>query len=124
MNQKELEIVLKLEGPKRYEYFIKKIVDFEELWGLYNDGWAMTCDDNYNEMIPLWPKKEFAEFCAINEWEKYKAKSINLYDFIDKWLPDMKKKFIKPSIFWNNNDSVVLAIDDLIKDLNEELENY
>ena len=38
MNKKELEAVMKQPPNIRYEYFIKKVVDFEEVWGLYNDG--------------------------------------------------------------------------------------
>ncbi|WP_419180507.1 DUF2750 domain-containing protein [Bacillus salipaludis] len=36
--------------------------------------------------MPFFPKKGFSEFCAVNEWENFQAKRINLYDFIDKWL--------------------------------------
>lgn len=53
MNNKEFEAVIKIPGPKRYEYFIKKVVDYEELWGLYDDGWAITEDDQGNKMIPF-----------------------------------------------------------------------
>lgn len=36
----------------------------------------------------------------------------------------MKKDGIKPSIFWNNIDSVILDVDKLITDLEEELDKY
>ncbi|MEF2293814.1 DUF2750 domain-containing protein, partial [Virgibacillus dokdonensis] len=72
----------------------------------------------------FWPKKEFANLCAINEWNNYKAKHIELEDFIQEWLPGMKKDGIKPSIFWNNIDSVILDVDKLITDLEEELDKY
>lgn len=124
MDNKELEAVIKLSAQKRYEYFIKKIVDFEELWGLYDDGWAMTSDDNKNMMIPFWPKKEYADFCAIGEWRGYTSESIDLYEFINKWLPDMKVDNIKPSIFFNNENSAVIEVEKLIGDIEEELENY
>lgn len=124
MNPKEFEAVIKLPGKIRYEYFIKKVADYEELWGLYNDGWAMIADDNNNEMIPFWPKKEFAEYCATDDWKGYKAERIDLYKFMNNMLQDMKIDNVKASIFFNNQTSVVLEIDDLINDLNEELENY
>lgn len=38
---KEAENVLKLDNRKKYEYFIKKVADFEEVWSLRDeDGWA------------------------------------------------------------------------------------
>jgi hypothetical protein len=124
MDKKEFEAVLKIPVNKRYEYFIKKVVDWEEVWGLYNNGWVMTKDDDGNLMIPFWPKKEFAEYCAIGEWEGYVANRIDLEEFMQDWLPGMKKDGYKPSIFWNNDDSAVLDIETLINDLNSELENY
>ncbi|KWZ82348.1 hypothetical protein [Heyndrickxia coagulans] len=43
---------------------------------------------------------------------------------MNEWLPGMKSDGIKPSIFWNNVDSVVVDTERLKKDLDEELENY
>lgn len=124
MDKKEFEAVIKLPSNIRYEYFIKKIADNEEVWALYDNGWALTSDDNGNLLFPFWPKREFAEACAIEEWELYKSESIDLYEFIDDLLPHLKEEGIKPSIFFNNDDSAVLEVDVLIKDINIELENY
>ncbi|KEH85352.1 DUF2750 domain-containing protein [Clostridium novyi] len=124
MNKKEFEAVLKVSAEIRYEYFIKKIVDYEEIWGLYDNGWVTTIDENKRVLIPLWPKKEFAEYCARNEWKETTAKSIDLYEFIEEWIPEMKKDKQSTSIFWNNKDSVYRTADNLINDIMLELENY
>ncbi|TYP73266.1 DUF2750 domain-containing protein [Paenibacillus methanolicus] len=124
MNQKEFEAVIRLPANIRYEYFVKKVVDFEEIWGLYDDGWAMTSDDNGNLLLPFWPKKEFAEYCASEEWSNYNAHRISLEAFINDWLPGMQKDRHKPSIFWNRDDSAVMEIHVLLNDLEQELENY
>ncbi|WP_318508773.1 DUF2750 domain-containing protein [Bacillus sp. T3] len=123
MNQKEFESVIKQSPNIRYEYFIKKVADYEEVWGLYNDGWATAQDDKGNMLIPFFPRKEFAEYSAINEWNNFKAEPIDLYEFIDKWLIGMKLDRVKPSIF-PTNDSVMVEIDVLLRNLNNELENY
>ncbi|MFD1130772.1 DUF2750 domain-containing protein [Paenibacillus sp. PDC88] len=124
MNHKEFEAVIKLPANIRYEYFIKKVVDFEEVWGLYEEGWAMTSDDDGSMMIPFWPKREFAEYCAFEEWSNYKAQSISLDEFINEWLPGIEEDQYKPSIFWNRNDSAVLTVNVLLNDLDQELEKY
>ena len=124
MNKNEFEKVKKSSANVRYEYFIKKIVDYEEVWGLYDNGWAISEDDNGNKMIPLWPKKEFAEFCAQDEWSNYNPKKINLYEFLDFWLQKMKDDNLLPSLFWNNEDSAVVSIETLKLDINRELDNY
>ena len=79
--------------------------------GLFDNGWVISEDDNGNSLIPFWPKKAFTDFCAVDEWKNYEAEQIELEEFIQEWLPGMKSDGIKPSIFWNNIDSVVLDID-------------
>ncbi len=124
MNEKEFNAVIKLPANIRYEYFVKKVVDWEEVWGLFDDGWAMTEDDNGRLMLPFWPKEEFATYCAFEDWSNYKPQNISLDEFISDWLPGMKEDGYNPSIFWNRVDSAVLEIDTLILDLEEELKKY
>ncbi|MEV5026692.1 DUF2750 domain-containing protein [Paenibacillus sp. LPE1-1-1.1] len=124
MNQKEFEAVIKLPANIRYEYFIKKIADSEEVWGLYDDGWVITSDINGKLLIPFWPKKEFAEYCAFEDWSNYNAQSISLDEFINDWLPGIEEAQHKPSIFWNRDDSAVLEVHVLLNDIMQELENY
>ena len=117
MNSKEFESVIKLPANIRYEYFVKKVADSETVWGLYEDGWAVTEDDYGNKLLPLWPKKEFAEYCAVDDWENYTGENMDLYELIDELLPRLKEDGLKPSIFFNNDDSAVLEVDVLIRDL-------
>ncbi|GGJ94756.1 hypothetical protein GCM10007063_16610 [Lentibacillus kapialis] len=124
MKNEEIKAVSNLPAPKRYEYFIKKVADFEEVWGLFEDGWAISEDENGSPLFPFWPKKEFANLCAIHEWNGYRPKKIDLEEFIEEWLPGMDADGIRPSIFWNNTDSAVLETHTLKLDLEEELNNY
>lgn len=125
MNDKEFLAVTMLPGAKRYEYFIKKVADNEELWGLYNDGWAMAADDAGREMIPFWPMKEFAEACRSNDWRDYNPELIDLNKFMDSWIVDMSNDGLLAAIFYTKDDrGVVLEPEKLLKDLNAELENY
>ncbi|SDW06705.1 Protein of unknown function [Paenibacillus sp. PDC88] len=124
MNNKEFESLIKQPANIRYEYFIKQVVDREEIWGLYNDGWAASADDEGNYLFPFWPRKEFAEYCAIGDWSNYKAEAINLQEFVELFLLGMVEDGIKPSIFFNNDDSAVLEVEVLKYDLERELENY
>ncbi|WP_240421916.1 DUF2750 domain-containing protein [Paenibacillus periandrae] len=124
ITSKEFKAVIKLPANIRYEYFIKKVADSEEVWGLYDDGWAISSDDKGRLLIPFWPRKEFAEYCAYEEWSNYKAQCISLDEFISDWLPNMVKDQHKPSIFWNRDDSAVLEIQVILNDLEQELEKY
>lgn len=124
MNKKEFEALIKRTANIRYEYFIHKVVDFEEVWGLYNDGWATAQDEDGNTLIPFFPKREFAEHWAKNEWGDCKVVAIDLYDFMDNWLVAMKKDGIIPSIFPTDEDVATVEIDILLRDIKSELENY
>jgi hypothetical protein len=124
MNNKEFEAVIKQPAAIRYEYFIKKVVDYEEVWGLYNEGWATAQDDLGKPLIPFFPKREFAEGCAQLEWEGFRAKRIALDDFIGKWLYGMKADGVRPSIFPTDSDTSVVDIEIITRDLEHELENY
>ena len=76
---KEVINVLNTDRKKQYEYFIKKIVDYEEVWSLKEtDGWATLGIEN-DMFFPIWPKKEFAEICIGDEWKNYYPEKIDLY---------------------------------------------
>ncbi|WP_255462680.1 DUF2750 domain-containing protein [Galbibacter sp. BG1] len=123
---KKISNIINLSAQERYDYFIRKIADFEEVWGLYDgDGWAMTMDDGGRKAMPFWPEKEFAKLCAQNEWENYKPKAIGLDDFIEKWLVGMYKDNLKAVVFYTpNNKGLIIYPHKLKDDLEEELEQY
>jgi hypothetical protein len=124
MNKREFEALVKQPANIRYEYFIKKVADFEEVWGLYKEGWATGQDEEGNTLIPFFPKKEFAEDCARNEWSGFKAEAIELDEFMNEWLVGMKTDGVKPSIFPTDEDTTLVNIDVLLHDLENKLEKY
>ncbi|MFD1674142.1 DUF2750 domain-containing protein [Alicyclobacillus fodiniaquatilis] len=126
MHEKEFNAVISLPGSKRYEYFIKQVCDRQEVWGLFNNGWAMVTDDNGQLLIPLWPRIEFAEVCVDStEWSGYKPKEIDLERFVEKWIPGMVNDKVMPAIFMTpSNRGVAVDNKRLLEDLEQELENY
>jgi len=125
INQKQIEAVTALLGQKRYETFVKTIADWEEVWGLYQDGWALAETDDGKQVFPLWPAKEYAQLCAKKEWAGYEPKSFSLEDFMGELLPNLKDDGVLPGIFYTPSDNgVTPTVDQLLADLNEELENY
>ncbi len=60
MHSKEIENILKLEPFKRYEYFIKKAADFEQLWTIIDqDGDYVISEIDEFSLISFWPAEEF-----------------------------------------------------------------
>ena len=124
---KEIESIMNLLPNERFKYFINKIVDWEEVWGLYNSGWAMTGDNEDKALFPLWPAKKFAECYAIEEWEKYEAKEISIESLKEDVLPTLQEEDISISVFpvpTQNSTSVTIAADKLLLILNDEEEAW
>jgi hypothetical protein len=125
VNPKQMEAVLALSGNKRFEHFIKVIADWQEVWGLYQDGWALAAADDGTTVFPLWPAKEYAQICAANEWNGYEPRSISLSDFTEMLLPKLKLDGVLPGVFFTpTSKGVTPSVDDLKSALEAELQNY
>ncbi len=125
MNQQKINSILQLSAEERYLYFIRKIADFETVWGLHNEGWALVGDTQGNETIPFWPEKEFAELCAVDSWNKYLPKPIPLSDFLEKWLVGMGKDKKQAGVFYTpQGKGIVIEPFKLKSDIEKEIEQY
>jgi len=100
VSPEQIETVLALPGVKRFEHFIKVIADWQEVWGLYQDGWARAAADAGTTVFPLWPAREYAQVCAANEWTGYEPRSISLSDFTEVLLPQLKLDGVSPGVFF------------------------
>ncbi len=118
---KKVVNVINLPAAERYSYFIRKIADFEEVWGLYDNGWALLENDG-NRLLAFWPECEFAELCALNTWKNYTPRRINLEDFIEKWLEGMKKDKTGAAIFYTPQEKgIVVSAQQLLDDLKKQV---
>ena len=124
MLNQEIINVLKTDKSKQYEYFVKKVADFEEVWSLRDpQGWAtLGLDDR--SFFPVWPKKEFADICKKEEWENYYSESIDLEEFLDEWLVGLKEDGIRVTLMWNDGNGIDIDWDRLRADIEQELEKY
>lgn len=124
LSEKEIQSVIALDGNKRYEYFIKRIVDTEHLYGLYNDGWAMASDGD-EKIFPVWSAKDYAEMCANDEWNGFQAKEFSLEDFLEELIPSLKQDGMRVGVFYTpHNKGVVPSFEQLESDISEEMKRY
>lgn len=125
ITQKQIDAVTALPGPKRYEHFVKVVADWEEVWGIYQDGWALAATGDGQQVFPLWPAKEYAQLCAEKEWAAYVPKSITLQDLMDELLPNLKADDVLPGIFYTPSDNgVTPTVNHILADLGDELKRY
>jgi hypothetical protein len=125
MNPKKVENISSLPPADRVNYMVRKICDFEKIWGLNNNGWAKAISSNGIIISPFWPEDIFAAKCANEMWCEYEAKSIELDYFIDRWLPGMKADGVALALFpIVGHEGLIMAPDEFKELLNEELQQY
>jgi hypothetical protein len=126
VNEKKIAAVSALAPDRRYLHFIKVVTDREKLWGLYDDGWAMgQLDDGPTPIFMLWPEQAYAELCKLDDWVGYRAKSIDLTEFMKVFLPNLEASGALPGIFLVPGGAAVTApLSQLRGDLEEALKRY
>ncbi len=126
MNPQQFESVTKLSGQKRYEHFIGKVGDWEEMWSLINEeGFVSINDDHGNICMPFWPHEEYAKAMATKNWGECLAEKIKLADFLEKWLPRLEQEGLSIAVFPTaNSKGVILSPSRLKQDLELEIEQY
>lgn len=123
---KEFQAVIRLSPAERYEYFVKKVADWAQVWGLWHEGgWAILGDQEGGELVPVWPHPIYAEAYAIDDWLGYQPKSIILQDWLGKWTPGMEKDGRMVAVFPSTEGkSAAVSPQQLKSDLEEELSKY
>ncbi|RVR10771.1 DUF2750 domain-containing protein [Sinorhizobium meliloti] len=125
ISPRQVEAVLASPGVRRFEHFIKVVADWQEVWGLYRDGWALAVSDDGITVFPLWPAKEYAQLCALNEWKGFEPRAISLTDCTDVLLPKLKVEGVLPGVFFTpTSKGVTPPVDELRAALEAELQNY
>lgn len=125
LSQVQIDAILRLAGPARYEHFVKQVADWEEAWGLYRDGWALAGTSDGKQVFPLWPAREYAALCGRDEWAGYEPAAIPLADLIDGLLPSLDKDGVLPGVFYTPSDKgVTPTVRQLLDDLKAAASEY
>ncbi|MFA6070925.1 hypothetical protein AKG95_09755 [Janthinobacterium lividum] len=124
MHPEKFKQVARLPSAERHAYFVRKVADTQEVWGLHQDGWA-TAQVDGKVAIPFWPEAAFAQACASGDWMDFQPRAIALDDFLTKWLPGMAGNDQQAFVFPVPQGSVsVAAPADLLADLRGEARQY
>ncbi|MBD8204566.1 DUF2750 domain-containing protein [Pseudomonas viridiflava] len=125
MNQKKTSNVIALSDAERAEYFIRKVADFEELWGGFADGWLQLGNQKNRRVIPFWPEEIFVQnYINENKINAY-PRRIELCHFLENWVPGMEKDGARILIFpIKESQGVLVNPTKLADQLKDELEQY
>jgi hypothetical protein len=124
ISDKELEAIIRLPAPKRYDYSIKRVADRNEIWGLKcADGWVVAADDDGTELVPVWPDQRFAALSAADEWAGCEPAAIPLPVWLERWINGMQNDRRQVAVFpIPSNSGIVVAPHRFASDLRKELE--
>ena len=75
-----------MEDEELLEYFIFRILETNEIWGLKDGSRWMTREIDGRETLPVWPFKRFASEAAVDEWQNLQPSAYSLDFFIDRTL--------------------------------------
>ncbi|EOL9013154.1 DUF2750 domain-containing protein [Cronobacter malonaticus] len=127
ISSQEIDVMFKKNAKERYVYFVKKIADWECAWTLGDDtGYITTEDGDGNLSLPLWPAKEYAQKCAVNEWTNLSVKEVSLDELLDELLPELIEDEIDVVAFMAPDETGLptLSAVNVLKDLLAECEKY
>ncbi|MEN9442187.1 MAG: hypothetical protein RLZ33_2264 [Bacteroidota bacterium] len=126
LSTSEIEAVLKLDTFKRYQYSLKKIADNEVLFTLINKkGEYAFSEIEGSELIPIWSSPYFAAKCIAGHWQEYETKEISLDAFENELAEQIIENEYLLDVFpANDKTGFIVSLDEFMRDLNEELEQY
>lgn len=126
LSTSEIEAVLKLDSFKRYQYSLKKIADNEVLFTLINKkGEYAFSEIEGSELIPIWSSPYFAAKCIAGHWQEYEPKEISLDTFENELAEQIIENEYLLDVFpANDKTGFIVSLDEFMRDLNEELEQY
>lgn len=125
MREQEFNNAIKLTAEERYEYTIKKAADWQEIWGLWNEGWVLYGAKDEKECMPIWPHERFADACRGDDWSDCAPKMIELSHWMEKWIPELIQEQRLVAVFpIPNGKSIVIEPNELQEHLQKELDRY
>ena len=124
LNQKQRVSIQALDDYQRYDYFLKKVADWEEIWSLHSDeGWIELSSEDGELCLPIWPHLDFAKEWVNGEWSDCSPKAIKLKIWIERWTAGLQVDDTMLVIFPTAKGAgIVLSPDELENDILAELD--
>lgn len=121
----EIQAILRLDAPLRFNHFVKRVVDTEKAWGLWNNGWVLMENNDGTRVFPLWPAYEYADLCRAGEWSVCEVREIPLSHILDQLIPRLAESDLLVGIFpTEKGQGIVITPHELADYLNSELQRY
>ena len=126
LNIQQKENVLALPARERYQHFVRRVADWEKLWVLSDAKENLFIRTASTvKYLPVWPHPEYAVDTANLVAFDLTATEVDLYDFMDNWLPGLESDGLKVGVFPDLDGNVwIIEASDLRESLERECEQY
>ena len=129
VSKQELDAVIALSPEKRYDYFVKRICDWEQVWTLYDDDYIVLNEAKNGKLyVLLFPFKDFAEHYATNTrgMKGVSYKSFEINEFLETIIKKLQANNVSNALVFPvaNGYGLNVSMIDMVKDIQSELENY
>lgn len=127
MRPEQLKNVFSLGSQERYEHFIIKACDWEEVWLLKDsDDVFLTLNATDNiEYLPVWPHSKFALAFSEGVYSSYTPYKVSINSFIESLLPDVSAENIQVGVLPNMETTVwIISANDLREEIILELQQH
>lgn len=84
--QDEYAAVPTMTDEELLEYFLYRIMETDEVWGLQDGPHWITRNIGDQQTLPVWPFKRFADEAAVGDWQKLKPSADSMEFFIYRTL--------------------------------------
>lgn len=100
LSDRDYDAVLRLSAEDRYDYFVDKVVEGDQVWSLKGaDGWVVMTSEDGEECLPVWPHPDFAAAWATGEWADCEPTAVDLDAWLERWTPGMEKDGTMLAVF-------------------------
>ena len=124
-NIKKNDRILNMNDSEKYNFFVKRVCEAEEVWTLIDDGSPAGFEqDNCTEIFLFWPTEELATMNRTEFFKEFFPHCISVYEFAAKWLPVINKRKDEIMLFYYKKNGLYADAVKLKKDLERELDNY
>jgi hypothetical protein len=101
MSEARLQALWALPPERRHAWFLQRVRESGEAWGLYSRGWALAQDAQGHDVLPLWPSRAFAQRCATRMWDGFEPRRVALAELLEEMLPELAEEHIAVGVFFN-----------------------
>lgn len=122
LSETQINALNRFSAEQRFDYFINKVIEQQEVWGLCSDqGWVIL-EEGGDEHLPVWPHAELAALWVTGEYSDCTPTAITLDTWLARWLPGMEKDGLLAAISPDTEgEGIIVSAEELAETMSEQL---